>query len=139
MIEEAYVSHDVAKLLKEKGFNEPCRMYWEVDVEKVEKNLSEYNSCLHDRTNKELEILDGTYNKKRYSAPTQQMVMRWLREVHYLSIEICYRFCFGWFVDIQYTNRVTEAKEFRDVRSNLYDSYEEVAEVGIRYCLENLI
>lgn len=27
MIKEAYVSFEIAKLLKEKGFNEPCRAY----------------------------------------------------------------------------------------------------------------
>ena len=68
MIQEQYVSFETAKLLKEKGFDEPSRLYW--------RNYSDF--CFeHTKyfvTAKDVYLL----------RPTQQMAMRWLREVYNL-------------------------------------------------------
>ena len=76
MIKERYCSYEVAKLLKEKGFDEPCLSYfWSED------------------NNKEISYTDFLFtNKQLYSGqtlrPTHQMAMDWLREVHNIFIVI---------------------------------------------------
>lgn len=59
-VTEDYVSYEVAKLLKEKGF----------DKDWVDGSIEKY--------------LNGT---EGYSLPTLAMAMKWLREVHKLHIE----------------------------------------------------
>ena len=66
MIKETYCSYEVAKLLKEKGFHEPC--------------IATYNSTTKNFQVEEI-YEDWTIHWKGYiSAPTQQMAMAWLRE-----------------------------------------------------------
>lgn len=73
MIEDKLVSFEVAKLLEEKGFDEPCRARYDhkgiLYCEKypIESSGAEmHNSIL---------------------CPTQQMAMKWLRETHNIIIE----------------------------------------------------
>ena len=71
MIKEAYVSFEVAKLLKENGFNEPTWTRYEDDNEVIFGDKYNWNNSPMGHT----------------SAPTHQMAMKWLREVHGLSVE----------------------------------------------------
>ena len=70
MIEEAYVSFETAKLLKEKGFDEYCYKFYDYDSEKI---YAEEPFCCNSRSDD-------------YAAPTQQMAIRWLREVHHIIL-----------------------------------------------------
>ena len=106
MITEDYVSYEVAKLLKEKGFDE---------------------------------MVISFYPPGDIQRPTHQMAMRWLRDVHKLSIEPFYMFPAIWEIDIKYIDKKTDLSEFEDIRDKSYNSYEEATEAGIKYCLENLI
>lgn len=65
MIEEAYISFETAKLLKEKGFNEPC-LYYYFSNGKIGKRKG-----LKDRNCPAVNT---------FSMPTLQMAMRWMRE-----------------------------------------------------------
>ena len=68
MITEDYVSFEVAKLLKEKGFNEYClKNYWSSD-----KELHDWKWELSYNRNS-----DGNCNTKDCAAPTLQMAMKW--------------------------------------------------------------
>ena len=65
MIKDAYVSFEVAKLLKEKGFAEPLvNYYYTTKGKRVGYLMSE----------------------EQYLCPTHQMACAWLREVHNLFI-----------------------------------------------------
>lgn len=134
MITEDYVSFETAKLLKNKGFDETGRAFW-----KVWNNHTILCSC---STYHLFEYCDNSmleqYNdgeELNIAAPTLQMVMKWLREVHGLYITITHRFshnadndvCFGYYVNI-YTAQDGE-----------WLKYEEACEAAIKYCLENLI
>ena len=111
MIEEAYISPETAKLLKEKGFNEPC---------------SELNKIL---------IKDGNNPVMKI---TQQKACRWLREVHNVYIDVgpthpdnkALRFVWQVYDSdyalIGYCHRY-------------YKTYEGACEDAIIYCLEHLI
>lgn len=127
MITEDYVSFETAKLLKEKGFHEPC--------------IATYNSTTKNFQVEEI-YEDWTIHWKGYiSAPTQQMAMAWLREEKNIFIVIephAYDYvneknkscvCSLWIGDNYY-----EYIESRD-----YPSYEDAVEAALKYCLENVI
>ena len=133
---EDYVSLEVAKLLKAKGFDEP-----------VATCYSNYNGL------KPYKLINtGVYSYKNstehspfwISAPTLQMAMKWLREVYNLFIQLR---------TIPHTTATMEQKyyfftvhknrrilEFRkDSPSDHYATYEQACDAAIKYCLENLI
>ena len=121
MITEDYVSFETARLLKEKGFNWRCHTYFITDNEVAAiSTRRDFNSV-------------GVY----ISAPTLQMVMKWLRVEHNLFIEPYYTVS-GFRSSVTDTNTgntvYTQADE--DV---YYDSPEASCESIIQYCLENLI
>jgi hypothetical protein len=130
MIQEAYVSFEVAKLLKKKGFS--C------------SNSHCYYPQYH--SNELLIGQDFTWNdyESTIVAPTQQMAMRWLREVH--SIHIIAEPCLGegnepnlsfnrWFWTI-----LKEEGEYKPIRKiDEFSTYEQACEEAIKYCLEKLI
>lgn len=128
MITEDYVSFEVAKLLKEKGFD------WNTDKQfNSDKIVGDYN------------ITDRSRYPERYlDAPTLQMAMKWLREVHHLHCNIGYDNV-NWYWDIQTIRKpVTEetAPKMLPAIATIgltYSTYEEACEAAIKYCLEKLI
>ncbi len=149
MITEDYVSFEVAKLLKEKGYD------WVESPFYSEQDRDEW------RYNNSYEIPNPTYNKDiPFDSETQtmvaphisiQMAMKWLRKVHNLVIcaEIGNENNKGntdyynpdrwyWFFDITNEKGVLIDSE-SDFILNEYSSYEEACEDAIKYCLENLI
>ncbi len=143
MIIEDYVSFETAKLLKEKGFDEECRTFWK-----------EWNGQIilcHCSSNHVFEwchnsMLDG-YNddsELNVAAPTLQMAMKWLREVHNLVIEP-YRTACGYLYTISNTpygsTKYDNSQAFNgdNEDSGQWSTWEKACEDGIKYCLENLI
>ena len=124
MITEDYVSFETAKLLKEKGFDWECVCYYFFkDEEQFEESLTHWN-------------WNGGYTF-RYSAPTLQMAMKWLRNKHDIFIEISVDEMlkddgYQWAL---YNNSTKEIMPYADWEK----SYEEACEAAIKYCLENLI
>lgn len=123
MVTEDYVSFEVAKLLKEKGFDENCSRSY------VKDKLA-YSQG---RNNSYYTIMYETY--RPISAPTLQMAMKWLREVHNIQIElmIAHAMKKRWSYGIN--------KDFNPCTQKIevFCSYEEACEAAIKYCLENLI
>ncbi len=134
MITEDCVSFETAKLLKEKGFDELCRCVYSpegVFHKSNRTNIYDY----YDNA-----LLDEVGNADYFLAPTQAQVMKWLREVHKLDID----------VSIEYKNSkkvyyysVLKKTVIRDIdclhSETNFDSYEEACEAAIKYYLENLI
>lgn len=121
MTQEAYVSLETAKLLNKKGFKgEWDKHYW--GYEEGEEFLTEGS-------------FDSWYD---YPAPTQQVVMRWLREEHKIFINVDYSY-----ICEQFSHAVIWEKFSHAVNNMhtdyIFTSYEEACEEGIKYCLENLI
>lgn len=131
-ITEDYVSYNIAKLLKEKGFNWDC------------KTMKFYPEPDYDQ-----ESPNGVY------APTLQTAMKWLREVHNMHIEIEAIKPHGrdvllrsavpldgvkYHASIVYTDKWDEdLNEFKWKGIPSSDSYEQACEKTIKYCIENLI
>lgn len=119
MITEDYVSLKVAKLLKEKGFNERTNM----------PHIDDYQRLV-------------------CYIPTLQMAMKWLRKVHNQIIVPGIRLYDGtsgtincYIVGIWYIPK-NNGGAFCYTSPTPYEGYpsfEEACEAGIRYCLENLI
>ena len=118
MITEDYVSFEIAKLLKEKGFDEYCGYY--------------------DKTGEYWDYKTFNHKGDEYiSAPTLQMAMKWLRKVHNLSIEPYYTHKQGYKFAVQ--EIPTAISLWMDLPDELYSTYEEACETAIKYCLEKLI
>ena len=70
MITEDYCSYEVAKLLKEKGFNEPCRAYWD-DQPKL--NVHTLFFSVEPIRNSKLYILTKREDMKQFSITLRMM------------------------------------------------------------------
>lgn len=124
-ITEDYVSYEVAKLLKEKGFEGICDYAY--------SNKGNYFEV--DRSN-----FDEVYCLR----PTHQMAMKWLREVHNKHCDIGYDIDLKWFfqiIDLKETVEYDylETKHYHAENETRFNSYEQAAEAALKYSLENLI
>lgn len=77
-MKEAYVTFEVAKLLKEKGFYWDCEHYYKPNAEIVRTSHTEASRHINSSVLYEHQCL----------APTQQMVCRWLREEHNILVTV---------------------------------------------------
>ena len=125
MITEDYVSFETAKLLKEKGFDSECH--------------SHYYPCHRPDGSVQYHIAE-VYSLKSlkdfYLAPTLQMAMKWLREVHNLYIDIRININNSLYSFKIYSVGIGGARAFTEYRIK---SYESACEEAIKYCLEKLI
>lgn len=129
MITEDYVSFEIAKLLKEKGFNEiKCNTCYKWNG----------NFCNNRRS------MSGIDNEICYQAPTLQMAMKWLRKNFNMN-PVPYATSIGWYFEVfDLTHRdITSCALLYDAgipsKEKMLGTYEEACEAGIRYCLENLV
>ena len=125
MIQERYCSYEVAKLLKEKGFDEPCRSVYE--------DFGDYIDFYY-TVEEQTDLQMGVFEVLR---PTHQMAMDWLREIHKLHIEI-YANASGYRFIISKpggdgTYLVTDAKGPND--GNAWNDYKDVVEAALKVCL----
>ena len=130
MITEDYVSFQVAKLLKEKGFDcsrsDISAMYNEdgklFSLSTADKYYYDYDD----------------FDEKDYIAPTLQMAMKWLRKIH--SLEIYPYHDYGEDNDSWWFEIIRSRSSYAEYESDsIYLKYEEACEAAIKYCLENLI
>ena len=134
MIEEAYVSFETAKLLKEKGFDETT-FTWYTGKGKFcvgKNNFDDYHM-------NHFSSMATSKDKNKCSAPTLQMAMAWLREVHNILIIIDVRS--GIEQESIYCWQL-EDKHTGDYIGDIIGEcslYEEAVDSAIKYCLENLI
>ena len=130
MITEDYVSFEIAKLLKEKGFDEDCHAHWDLTTETKTPKIV-------------LSVSSKNWNYKwnpiqfPISAPTLQMTMKWLREVHNLYIWIGHTAgkVLSWYYEI---HGISDGK-VKYIGGIQCGSYEVACEVAIKYSLEHLI
>lgn len=126
MITEDYVSFEVAKLLKEKGFDEKC-------------NIAYFNKTLVDYT-----MFGFCLGGELFYCPTLQMAVKWLRENFNIN-PVPYATSIGWYFEVfDLTQRdITGCALLYQVgipsKEKTFETSEEACEAGIRYCLENLI
>ena len=140
MITEDYINFETAKLLKEKGFDESVTHYYFTQITHVGfKNYPTgvlYTDSYPQHQNN---------YKNKVAAPTQALVMKWLREV-YKVIPIILTgdnrhdgvIIYYWFrIDTIKNGRWKDAVYREDEIE--YPTYEQACEAAIKYCLENLV
>ena len=124
MIKEAYCSFEVAKLLKEKGFNTSCMGRY--SIRSKEFHLDCTKMCSN----------GGLFD---CAAPTHQMAMKWLREKYYIYADPIkqgnYNDCSEYYTWI--VARMGIIHRNSSVGDKL--SYEQAVEAALKYSLENLI
>lgn len=113
---EDYCSYELSKLLKEKGF----------DFENQDEGVQQLLSLEHNDV---------------YYTITHSLAMKWLREVHKISVEV-YACCDKkkdgkiWAYSIC---NIYDADKSLAPASQYHSTYEEAVEAAIKYSLENLI
>lgn len=119
------VSFELAKLLKEKGFNKKCTAFYDLTSNTQIDNVP-----------------PGKYNltKQSVSLPTITEVVMWLHEKHGLWTNVMYmgfELKYAWSVDVVTTSGSDwdSYGEEGDVR---YNSPAEAYETAIKYILQNL-
>ena len=75
-MKDKLIEYSTAKLAKEKGFNEECYFIFA----KISKEYCIFKSE-YSETNSEI-------NKYEYSAPTQNLLRKWLREIYNIHIVV---------------------------------------------------
>lgn len=125
MITEDYVSFEIAKLLKEKGFDWDCKQVYD---------LVRPQSCADGKMYDNFPDKNPNAHSELVSAPTLQMAMKWLREVYGLFVRITEDMTgnvFEW--SVYQKNYGCRAATFVE------DSYEQACEAAIKYTLKKLI
>ena len=127
MINEDFCSYEVAKLLKEKGFEGDINAYYHI----------------WDNGNKVCSVQEFSHSEAPHlyiPAPTHQMAMKWLREVHKLHITILWD-CGACIGKNSFCYHIDRIDNYEDKGYNKigFDSNEEAVETALKYCLENLI
>jgi len=122
MIEEDYVSYEVAKLLQEKGFDTKCRSAY-------------HNKCLVDYT------LFGFCDGEDFVyAPSLASAMKLLREVNGLFVFIGNDdMDYYWQIEDVLNRDENYDPIIRTESYAGYKSYEEAVEAALEYTLKNLI
>lgn len=141
MIKEAYVSFEVAKLLKEKGFPQDYDVYHSMiynekdyeDEYEVQRMVTE-TRFIKAGTLSSYPV--GVPEPKCY-APTHQMAIAWLRTKHIIIVVQPEYFnadgtCSYWGVDIWVDDNYEKLQ-------GDFPSYEQAVETALKYSLENLI
>lgn len=126
MIHEEICTYEMCKLAKEKGFDVPTFGYYRIDTEDW------YRTDVYDDWN------DSTI---RYSAPTQSLLQRWLREEKGIHISVEYEWVEGiedW-TFYAYIKKVNNAKVVDDAIKSGFNTYELALEDALKYALENLV
>lgn len=137
MNKEDYVSLEVAKLLKEKGFDECCGAYYHCNWDEMTEEECFEVAPIH--------VFRNSNNRYRIGAPTLYEAAKWLREEHQIHIsvgmcsdystnadgEICDEWAF-WTFSTYYT---TSLNHIHDCFGE-YDTYEEALNEGILEALK---
>jgi len=131
MIEEQFVSFETAKMLKEAGFNIPCRGIYVAD----RTGHYEFREYDNKQTTNDLcwDSEDGF--QYEYLAPTQSLAEKWLREVHNVAIYSLYDDDMEqWFYFIDAFTKNPVINGFQS--GSEYDDYESAFEGGLQEAIK---
>ena len=128
MIEESYVSFDTAKMLKEAGFDVPCRDFFTIEGD-GNVVITEARSCRDHNSFEDCFI----------SRPTQALAARWLREKHRIVVDVTFippsvdgnewQYFIGEMDDIVWKGDFESS-------ARKYSTYEEALEAGLKEAIK---
>ena len=132
MGEESFVSFNTAKMLKEAGFDAPCRGVYVTD----RTGYYEFREYDNKQTKDDLCWNTDDGFQYEYLAPTQALAARWLREVH--NYAVCVWFSKDhekWFYVHGDMNNIVFDTDYH-ISEYKYDSYEEALEAGLQEAIK---
>lgn len=145
-----FVTFEIAKKLKDKGFREKCLLHYEATGGFFSNSIDTY-----ERPNQELDYSDflECYNVGNsiglIDAPTMSQVLKWLREEYKLHLSPCVitdydddfscHYTYWSFIVVNTESGDTIYRNYDRVIEQRYNTYEEAALAGIEYVLDNLI
>ena len=125
MVEESYVSFDTAKLLKEVGFDVPCRDFFTIEGD-GNVVITEARSCRYHNSFEDCFI----------SRPTLALAARWLREKHKIHVgaDMAYSKLVAekWIYQIRFTDSI--GNPYKSV--GWFNDYEEALEAGLQEAIK---
>lgn len=128
MTKEDYVSLEVAKKLKEKGFNEYCGAYYHLNWDDMTEE-----ECFEIAPNYDFRNKDNGY---RAGAPTLYEAAKWLRKTHDIHIVISSHYSRKYEI-IEYEYRIATYFDFLEKplkwrkSKEYYEIYEQCFNAGI--------
>ena len=122
-MKDELISFETAKLAKEKGFNEYCKY-----VHDTFDNIEEWDDG--DEKHKNSYKNASVY----YSAPTQSLLQKWLREVHGIYIDV--KIDTIGIRNDKYAKRVYKLETEIPLFNYKYQKYEEALEAGLQEALK---
>ena len=142
---EDFITFEIAKKLKEKGFKEKCLAYYDVEdnvgllynTQYSDEALPcQYTDLLQCHNTGEAETQSDD-SENCVDAPTISQALKWLREEKNLCVEVLISVRGGWY-NIIY--EIAPRRGF-DLKHMLIEakSYEDAAIAGIEYCVDNII
>ena len=138
MITEDYVSFEVAKLLQEKGFKEPCITYWFHMIGAEPIFNEDMPRQIYNNKSDTIEII---------GCPTLQMAMKWMRIEHNIHIEphiVRTKCSYGYmpnYINLKELKPHFPFDEFDFANADKYVCLtpDKACEATLKYCLEHLI
>ncbi len=125
MIQEAYVSLELAKMMAKAGFTDRCRCYYLGD------DAMRWTHDCQEILPKDVPV---------YECPTQQMACEWLRQVGAYHIEVRAAYHFRVFDGYTFEVFSLFSNEYVDYANGkgVFPSVPEAYDDAIRFCLERL-
>lgn len=149
-MQEKVISFETAKLAKEKGFDVPV-IYGYNELGKIDdivdtdygKNFEYQYDNINSRIISEEDILFENWEEWiNYSAPTQSLLQKWLRETHGINIFMSFKpnvkkwDFIPYFMSMNGKEYVKHNSEYLKLhRERKYDTYEEALEKGLQEAL----
>ena len=120
------INKEIALKLKELGFNWSVNHYYLYDTIEVQQ-------CVSIRSDEPVDNITSNSNclEKYYSAPTQALVVKWLRDVHKIRIFVQYSEANGTY---KFEIRVPRTEDWKMERIGFissFETYEQAEEAGI--------
>ena len=146
-MEEQLISFETAKLAKEKKFNIPCENFY---IEYIDDDVADLFNYEEQRGSGYAELYRNNQEFK-YSASTQSLLQKWLREVHNCFIDILphrdgdsknkqwkSKKDVFWSVEVDYYGKdfKIELTDDADFTQHFNKTYEEALEIGLYQALK---
>jgi len=138
-MKEQLISFETAKLAKEKGFDLKCNCHWSTyDNNGVLNNFLRIEDNLKRDYNNYNFAYISNKNEELFSAPSQSLLQRWLREKHQINIDVetlgkenSIKYSF----DLVYILETLHVKSFKEI----FETYEDALEFGLQEALKLIL
>lgn len=137
---DEFVTFDIAKKLKDKGFKEPCFAYYTPSGSSLIFNKTPFRSgIVEDCLDSVNSLPIGCIGFDFIDSPTITQVLKFLREKKGLYVDIS--LCKKGYYSIVYETNFPDNKDYANswYVDGLSETYEQAAIAGIEYVLNNLI